>query len=267
MIKNSTISLMAGSILLLSGCGGGGGGSTSSATARGTAFYVDAAVEGVTAVCGNTTTVTDANGAFIYEEGKKCQLKIGEIVLRTVENLYDGQVIIEDAIKTAQFLQTLDQDGNPDNGIKIIDQTAAVLSQIGVSEVPGSDAVLADIEGTMAGAGIGYNGTYTSEEEAQEHVNETYQQYNSGAEQPAQPNQPEQPSQPEQPAQPTQPQQPAQPSQPAQPQQPTQPAQPTQPNQPAQPAQPSQPQQPAQPSQPAQPTQPSQPQQPSYPHM
>ena len=233
MNKTNTISLLAGTLLLLTGCGGGGTDSTGSTTARGTAFYVDSAVEGITAVCGNTTTVTDVNGAFVYEEGKKCQLKIGEVVLRTVENLYDGQVIIEDSIRTAQFLQTLDQDGNPDNGIKIVSQTAAVLSQIGINEVPDNDAVLADIEGSMAGAGIGYNGEYTSEQEAKEHVDQTYQEYNNGAQQPTQP------------AQPSQPQQPAQPQQ-------------------SQPAQPSQPQQPTQPSQPQQPTQPSQP---NYPHM
>ena len=247
MYKNITISLLAGSLILLSGCGSSGSTTSGSTISRGTAFYVDAAVEGVTAVCGSTTTVTDADGAFVYEEGKKCQLKIGEIVLRTVDNLYDGQVIVEDSIQTAQFLQTLDQDGNPDNGIKIVSQTAEVLSQAGIHEVPKSDARLADTEETLKSAGIGYNGEYTSEQEAREHVNETYQKYYGEPEQPQQPTQPSQPQQPEQPSQPAQPQQPAQPTQPQHPAQPTQPAQPAQPQQPTQPAQPSHPQQPSYP--------------------
>ena len=222
MNKRNTISLMAGTLLLLTGCGGGGG-TSSAATATGTAYYVDSAVEGVTAVCGGTTTITDASGAFTFEEGRECQLKIGEVLLRTVKNLDDGEVIIEDAIRTAQFLQTLDWDGNPDNGIKIIKETGEVLSQKGIYQIPDNDSDLVEIASSMKDSQIGYNGRYTSESEAEMHLEKTHREHENQPDQPHQPDQPDQPNQPDQPHQPQQPDQPNQPDQPHQPDQPNQP--------------------------------------------
>jgi len=236
--KIITIGIYTSAFLLFSGCGSD---NVTSSVAKGTAFYVDSAVEGVTATCGGTTGVTGSDGSFTFEVEEECQFEVGNILLRQEGDLYENKVIIEDNIHTAQFLQTLDQDGNPDNGIKILEQTADVLSQIGLNKIPDNDAELIDVQWALENAGIDYQGRYTSAQEAQAHINKTYQEYHNQPDQPDQPQQQDQPNQPNQPNQPDQPQQPDQPNQPNQPNQPDQPQQPDQPNQPNQPQQPNHP--------------------------
>jgi len=213
--------------LTMSGCGGGGGSSSASQqAATGTAFYVDSAVEGVTVTCGNTVSVTDENGMFTFEAGRECRFTIGGILLRVENELYQDKVIVEDSIKTAQFLQSMDSDGNPDNGIKIMNQTGDVMVQYGISQVPDNDEELADAVEAMESSASGYYGSYVGGQEAENHLEKTKSQYYG--EEPAQPQQPSSPQQPQQPQQPEQPQEPQQPSSPQKPQQPSSPQQPQQ---------------------------------------
>ncbi|MDH5324098.1 MAG: hypothetical protein OEZ68_13040 [Gammaproteobacteria bacterium] len=80
---------------------------------------------------GNLSGTTDANGTYNYVDGNTVQFFVGDILIG--ESL--GQDIITPldlagepanlsnpaAINIARFLQTLDDDGNPDNGIIIPD--------------------------------------------------------------------------------------------------------------------------------------------------
>ena len=85
-MNRKILSLLGMSILVI-GCGSvdnpfSSPEATATSTAnKGTAFYVDSAVEGVTAQCRSTVTTTDKDGAFIYEVGQKCSFLIGNIVL------------------------------------------------------------------------------------------------------------------------------------------------------------------------------------------
>jgi len=186
-----TTTLLSGSLLLLSACSSGGSSSSSSSSVpsvpavpnRGTAFYVDSAVEGVHVLCGSTASVTDVNGAFTYEEGQNCQFMIGDIVVHRDANLYDGKVIIEDNLRTAQFLQSMDYDGNANNGIQIHNQTGDVLAQHNIHNVPSDDDILAGVVEGMHNSDIGYHGNFVHQADAQEHLNQTHQEHNQNTQQ------------------------------------------------------------------------------------
>jgi len=170
------VSVLAAAVLLLNGCGGSES-STAPSVATGTAFYVDSAVQGVTVTCGSTVSTTDVNGQFTYEEGQNCMFSIGEIQLRNESELYQGKVVMEDNVQTAQFLQSMDYDGNPENGIMIDPRTADVMAQNGVNQMPDTDQELADACVNMANANIGYQGDFVYEQEAREHMDRTREWY------------------------------------------------------------------------------------------
>ncbi len=183
-----TTTLLSASLLLLSACGSSSSSHTnytptsttpnSSMPTTGRAFYVDSAVGGVDVLCGTTHSVTDANGAFIYEEGQDCQFHIGDVLLRHESGLYDGKVVIEDNLQTAQFLQSMDYDGDASNGISIHNQTGDILAQHNIHSVPHNDDTLAESVTHLQNANIGYHGDFVHQNDAQEHLNTTQQQHN-----------------------------------------------------------------------------------------
>ena len=176
--KIINVSVIAAAVLLLSGCGGSDGGTVAATTATtGTAFYVDSAVEGVTVTSGSTVSVTDANGKFTYEEGKPCDFSIGDIHLRTETGLYQDKVVIEDHIETAQFLQSMDYDGNAENGIRIHPDTADIMAKNNIDQMPNTDQDLADACADMENANIGYQGGFVHEQDAQDHMDRTKNEY------------------------------------------------------------------------------------------
>lgn len=120
-------------IYILAACGGGGGGSSSPSpssevaiTANG--ILLDAPVEGARYVSGSVTGITDANGTFQYEIGDSVRFYVGDILLGeavgkpmiTPVDFFNGADINNDTVTNiARFLQTIDEDKNPDNGIQI----------------------------------------------------------------------------------------------------------------------------------------------------
>ena len=170
------LSLVSGIVLLLSGCGSDSAGGTTS-VAKNTAFYVDSAIEGVTVECAGYSSVTASDGKFSYENGAECHFKVGSVLLRTEGGISNGQIVFEDNVRTAQFLQTLDMDGNPENGISIATQTATVLADIGISSVPQNDVLLAEVHEAMDIANTGYHGRFVTAAEAQDHMEKSYEKY------------------------------------------------------------------------------------------
>ncbi|MEE8057981.1 MAG: hypothetical protein V3T17_09110 [Pseudomonadales bacterium] len=115
-------------------CGGGGSSTPTTETpppqpptAQG--IFLDSAVEGLRYVSGGQSGLTDANGTFTYEVGASVTFTIGDIEIGTAQ----GAAILTplEFVPTAldesdpmvvnilRFLQTLDDDGDPDNGIQI----------------------------------------------------------------------------------------------------------------------------------------------------
>ncbi len=120
--------------VLLSSCNGSGAGpgagQSAAASGSGTAtgVFLDSAVQGLTYKSGTISGVTGADGSFKYEVGKSVQFSIGGIVLGTtmgkavitpINLVKAGDVSNPTVVNIARFLQTIDDDGNPSNGIQI----------------------------------------------------------------------------------------------------------------------------------------------------
>ncbi|MEN3293256.1 MAG: hypothetical protein V7642_2509 [Burkholderiales bacterium] len=115
--------------LVLGACGGGGGGGDANQGAGGSGKFIDSAVEGLTYVSGATTAKTDAAGTFNNGDSKEVTFKVGDVVLGKLSP--KGIVTPVDLVagatdenndtvaNIAKFLQTIDDDNNPSNGIKI----------------------------------------------------------------------------------------------------------------------------------------------------
>lgn len=132
---------VAGCSIIVAACGGGGegGGAGGSADAAPPLMYdgtfLDSAVEGLTYRSGsNPSGMTDANGTFSYSPGEILTFSLGRVEIGT---LRDGQAVITPfdfgaaaAENIARFLQTLDEDNDPSNGI---DVTAAATALAGTA--------------------------------------------------------------------------------------------------------------------------------------
>jgi uncharacterized membrane protein YkoI len=119
MKKYFKLSLALSSLVLLSGCGSLSGEDENVET--GTAYYHN--IEGIKYDCGDAPEgTTDSSGKFVYEKGENCTFYIGDKELRSVSNrvLEDGAILVETNDANIQLLQTLDNDANPHNGIKIL---------------------------------------------------------------------------------------------------------------------------------------------------
>ncbi|MCX7981715.1 MAG: hypothetical protein N2572_02245 [Syntrophales bacterium] len=124
---------LTGILLFLFGCGGG-----TSGTGPLRGIFVDAPVEGLDyTTTSGITGRTDANGGFFYDPGDTVNFKIGNLNLGSAKGA--AQITPVDIISGATandqrvvnmlvLLQTLDEDGNPNNGIKINTATRNVIS-------------------------------------------------------------------------------------------------------------------------------------------
>jgi len=101
-------------------------------------IFLDAAVDGIAYVSGSQTGYTDENGTFKYESGKTVTFSVGNILLGQAKgksiitpiDLVSGATECTDPVVTniIRFLQTLDADENPNNGILINDSVSANAS-------------------------------------------------------------------------------------------------------------------------------------------
>lgn len=130
-------SLVMITLLGLAGCGGGssgggaGGGDSSGGgggTPTATGVFLDSAVEGLAYVSGASSGVTNARGEFVYEVGKTVRFMVGDIVIgeapgqrlmTPISLVAGGDGGHPTVLNIARFLQTLDEDNNPSNGIRI----------------------------------------------------------------------------------------------------------------------------------------------------
>jgi len=130
--------LMLAFVLTLAACGGGGGGGDPVGSSNNTGYFVDSAVSGLSYVTSSGITgVTDATGAFEYATGDTVTFSIGDVVigeatgasLLTPVSLVPGATDETDTTVTniARFLQSLDDDGDPNNGI-MIDADVAIAA-------------------------------------------------------------------------------------------------------------------------------------------
>jgi len=131
-----------GMILLAAAIGCSGlGSSVSSTPGVLTGVFIDGPVAGITYKTPTVGGMTDATGTFKYKEGEEVTFSIGRVVLGSAAgkpvltplDIVAGAKDTSDqrVINISVLLQTLDQDGNPENGITISSKAASFVDQYG----------------------------------------------------------------------------------------------------------------------------------------
>ena len=178
--KLASVVLIAGSFALI-GCSNdtdNGGSDNYISSNVGSGYYVDNAVAGVDYVCGNQGGITGSDGKFTFEVGKDCTFSLADIMLRKVnaENLVNNTKIVENNITVATLLQSIDADGDLNNGIQIPSDVREALVDIFKTEsiegIPSGsvlDTVMSKLEHNVAN----FKGFVKTEAQVQEHVNNT----------------------------------------------------------------------------------------------
>jgi hypothetical protein len=139
MITKKILMSSALAALVLVGCGGGG---SSSAT---TGYLVDSPVANADYDCvadGNVHGITGADGSFTCTDMSHVRFRVGHLVLGEIHTLAsDKHVFPQDllgvarteynnnVVAMAQLLQSLDSDGNPENGITIAQERKEAVAE------------------------------------------------------------------------------------------------------------------------------------------
>lgn len=169
-----TKSIVFASALMFVGCGGSSSDSDTPSQENKkdliTGVFVDSAVSGLDYNCSTGTSgVTNAKGEFTCPKGDSVSFSIGGIFLGSAlatQTITPYSLFIDDdaALNLAQFLQTLDSDNDPNNGITPSPQFTAKLSG---KTLDFSDNNFDTTLETLLGI------TLKSEDEAKEHLNAT----------------------------------------------------------------------------------------------
>jgi len=163
-------------VALYTGCGGESSGKEDSNV--GVGYYVDAAVAGVDYICGKEKGITDQNGMFTFEKGKDCTFALAGLQLREVkaENLHNEVKIVENRPEVAAFLQSIDIDGDPSNGIDIKPEVLTILQNAlkehNVTTVP-TDEKLEIVVDKVKEDVTEFKGKVVTPQKAMEHVKKT----------------------------------------------------------------------------------------------
>jgi len=161
---------------VLSACSGDDGGSVS---ATRTGRFVDSAVEGITYATASQQGTTNANGEFIYVAGEFITFSIGDIELPSIYaaplitplQVFDtDDTMALEVQNLSRLLQTLDEDGNPDNGIRI--SASAAASATGLNLDFSSAEFDTDVTNLVANSGS-VNTMLVSAADANAHLMET----------------------------------------------------------------------------------------------
>lgn len=116
--------------MAMTGCNGSGSSDSSSKTG----YFIDSHIEGLSYECGSLSGETEEDGKFKYQEGETIFFTIGGVALgekvEAKEIMTPADLISnadsykdQEVLNILVFLQTLDSDNDPENGIKI---TAAI---------------------------------------------------------------------------------------------------------------------------------------------
>ena len=179
--------------LALSACGGGSGeNSTPNVTPTPppavtppptpttyTGTFIDSAVEGLSYKTATQEGTTNANGEFIYQLGETVVFSIGGIkfpavdvkaVLTPLDIFKTEDLSNVGVINLLRLLQSLDEDGMPENGIKIIEAAHTLAENINIDLSDSNFTTLIDL---ALAAYSGINNSLISEEAALQHFRDT----------------------------------------------------------------------------------------------
>lgn len=174
LTKQRRFPLLAAALLtpLLMSCGG-----TKDTIDLIDGVFIDSAVQGLSYSSATQSGVTDANGSFTADRGQNIEFSIGDLKLPPVlakETITPLDIFsatsIEDTrvVNLARLLQSLDKDGNPDNGIEIDPNVSASSRQVDFA----SASFDADVANMVANSGS-VNTVLVGEISALEHLQST----------------------------------------------------------------------------------------------
>jgi hypothetical protein len=144
-------------------------------------YLLDSATANVNYYSPSFDGVTDNNGRFLYATGETVTFKIGSTTLGATNVMpMDGYLTIPDLVgvardnntdpkvlNVARFLQSIDSDGDPTNGITITDQVKTALAN---TVVDLQTATISDINTIVVDLGK----TLVTADFAQNHIHDTY---------------------------------------------------------------------------------------------
>jgi hypothetical protein len=162
---------LAAAVALLVACGGGGegGGGTpgggdgggGQVTGSQSGILTDARIEGVRyTTSSGVTGVTDADGRYAYNPGDTVTFSVGSVVLGEVPAtgiITPIQLAAGSEVKLGNLLvvlQSLDGDGNPDNGINIPAASASALTASIDLGAALTGSATTSLQGAMTAGGI-----------------------------------------------------------------------------------------------------------------
>jgi hypothetical protein len=176
--------------IALTGCGDGGDDTPQPIPVK-EGIFMDSPVQGLIYETASQSGTTDANGTFAYLSGETVTFSIGSVVLghgtakekMNPIDLVPGAVGVEDATVTniCRFLQSLDVDGDPDNGITITQDIADEVDGRPIDfkqniEDFGNNSEIQNLFFVLNATGAfanGYEGALCSAEEAQRRLTDT----------------------------------------------------------------------------------------------
>lgn len=136
--------------LALSACGGGdsGGGNSNLETGQ----FIDSPVEGLSYSTDTQSGKTNSNGEFKYKSGEVVKFKIGAIDIGSAfGSKYLSPIDVtntfvpsdEAASNIARLLQTLDVDGDPENGIELPSTIASLAADLDINDTAAVETAIA----------------------------------------------------------------------------------------------------------------------------
>ena len=161
--------------LLLVGCGGGGKSSTATKATQKTTqkgYFIDSKVQGLKYDCQGVSGYTDSDGAFYFNNGADCKFYANKVLIKEAKNMFNGIYLVESDKKVVEFLLTLDEDGDFNNGIQIPRDAENYIPET----LPSGDEI--DTLQSKLQKNIGsYNGYAPSEEEVLAHIQKTLKEH------------------------------------------------------------------------------------------
>jgi hypothetical protein len=193
--KIATVALPIVTTMMLAACGSDSGSPSDLLTG----YFIDAPVEGLDYHTeSNVSGMTDKHGKFQYHYGEKVSFSIGKLLVGKVEPLGDGLVTpgtiaVESQVSDKEsfelqllrVLQSLDSDGNPNNGITISKEIKNSLESIPKTQVSLSDYDDAELlklsHGFAEALDEDFDGKIdVDEDQAKQHFNESKVKWDGG---------------------------------------------------------------------------------------
>ena len=152
-----------------------------------TAYFIDAGVEGISYTSNKEDSgITDVDGRFRYTEGAQVTFKIGGVEVGSITNINsDKKVLIQDllgvnredtnnsqVLKIARFLQSLDSNQDPSDGIDISSQ---LTQQLATQNIRLEDSTLEYLDNLVTKT---LDLTLVSAEDARRHLNSVLAEIN-----------------------------------------------------------------------------------------